>query len=141
MGETFTICTFCLFFYTNMATSSSAKPFNQDFEHYRGDTFERFLTKAINETLDLSTLSYKMQVWSTTGKVLEFSSALNGGITATASQIRLYKTAAQMRVEPGSYKYDLEVTFPVTAQHPEGFVRTWMEGQFTIKKDVTVIDV
>jgi hypothetical protein len=123
-----------------MAESSSALAVNHDIRHYRGDTFERVLSKTnLSQTLDLSTLIYKLQVWETSGnnpaKVLEFSSG--AGITATANAIRIYKSAAAMRIPAAVYRYDLEVTFPASADYPEGRVITWMEGRFTIVQDVT----
>lgn len=99
-----------------------------------GDSFTRrfTFTDADGAAIDLSEHSFKMQVKDVEGTVLlewlnaEFIPWLSTGV------YEIYKTADEMDVTPGTYTYDLQVTYPGEE------VRTWMFGNFEILNQTTL---
>lgn len=121
-----------------MATeSNSAIAAEHNIICYRGDTFERVFVywqdAAKTNPLNLSGSTFKINVIEENADfpfpILTF--VIGSGLTITAPNIlTMAKTAVQMEVAPGVYKYDIQKTTGVN-------VVTIMFGLFTIIKDET----
>ena len=94
-----------------------------NFEHIKGDTFE-----AVNFAV------IKMQLKKECGGViaLNLTSVASAGLTITNAAGGLFKINKQIiNIPEYNYVYDIEITFS------DGTVKTWVEGNFVIKCDIT----
>jgi len=103
----------------------------------RRDTFELnvSVTDSDGADFDFTTHTALMHVRdaaSEDGTLLVTLTTADSSITLTDGTIALLKSAAGMDVEAGEYFYDLQITYP------DGSVKTWLEGGFTVTDDVTV---
>jgi hypothetical protein len=107
-----------------------------NFSHIQGDTFESVNFEVIKNStaLNLTGVIIKMQLKKECGGVpiLSFTSVANAGITITNAANGLFKINKQIiNIPEFNYVYDIEITFS------DGTVKTWVEGTFSIKCDIT----
>lgn len=107
-----------------------------NFSHIQGDTFEAVNFEVIKNStaLNLTGAVIKMQLKKECGGVpiLSFTSVASAGITITNAASGLFKINKQIiNIPEFNYLYDIEITFA------DGTVKTWVEGNFTIKCDIT----
>jgi hypothetical protein len=115
-----------------MAISNSDNAGIVDFVCRRGDTFTRVIEVLVNNTpVDFTGSTLKMNVVTDFQTILSLSSG--SGIDVSANIITITASAAIMAaITPGIYQYDLQQTYP------DGTVKTFLEGSFTINKDKTI---
>lgn len=115
-------------------TSNSSVAVNLNFIHRRGDTFVRelqfFADQSYVTPLNISTDTFKLQVKHNGAVIMEF--ATSAGLSIEGSDtVKLTKTAVEMQIPPGTYRYDLQKTSST------GVVTTVLAGDFIIEKDIT----
>lgn len=115
-----------------MAISNSDNAGIVDFVCRRGDTFTRQLEVSVNNTpVDFTGSTLKMNVVTDFATILSLSSG--SGIEVTDNVITITADAATMAaITPGVYQYDIEQTYP------DGTVRTFLAGSYTVNKDKTI---
>ncbi len=99
-----------------------------------GDSFTRrfTFTDVDGIPLDLSLHSFKLSVKDVEGAIiLEWLNA--DFIPVSMGVYDISKTATQMNIEPGSYTYDLQVTYPNNGEQ-----RTWIFGNFEAYNQTTL---
>ena len=104
------------------------------YEHVRGDTWTRaWIVKAATGALvDLTGASARLQLRSTDGTLaVSASTAPDGGITISGSQITLTIPATTMVLPPGYYFFDIELT------QADGKRTTLEQVRMQIKEDYT----
>lgn len=104
-----------------------------DITTVRGDSFIQGIRVVKNNLpFDFTNCTAKMQlkVSDETAPVLEFSTA-NATIVLQSGRIDFNVPASTMNITPLKYYYDLQINFP------NGVVKTWLNGFFIIKPDVT----
>lgn len=102
---------------------------------YRGDTWQRawVIKDAAGNPADLTGASARLHVRDAAGaKVMEASTA-DGRLTIqpAAGRIDLLMPAVATGIAPGSYRFDIEVTFP------DGVRRTYEQETLVILEDMT----
>ncbi|MFN4003321.1 MAG: hypothetical protein ACK4J1_01265 [Hylemonella sp.] len=102
---------------------------------YRGDTWQRawVLTDASGAPLDLTGASARLHARDAEGaKVMEASSA-DGRLTLQPAlgRIDLVMPKEATGIAPGSYRFDLEVTFP------SGIRRTYEQENLVVMEDMS----
>ena len=107
-----------------------------NFLHIKGDTFEAVNFAVVKNTiaLDLTGAVIKMQLKKECGgiPILSFTTVANAGLTLTNAVGGLFKINKQIiNIAEFNYVYDIEITFL------NGDVKTWVEGNFVIKCDIT----
>ena len=107
-----------------------------NFSHIQGDTFEavNFEVKKNNTAVNLTGAVIKMQLKKECGGVpiLSFTSVANAGLTITSAANGLFKINKQIiNIPEYNYSYDIEIIFA------DGTVKTWVEGNFVVKCDIT----
>jgi hypothetical protein len=107
-----------------------------NFSHIQGDTFEavNFEVKKNNIAVNLTGAVIKMQLKKECGGVpiLSFTSVASAGLTITSAANGLFKINKQIiNIPEYNYSYDIEITFA------DGTVKTWVEGNFVVKCDIT----
>jgi hypothetical protein len=107
-----------------------------NFSHIKGDTFDEveFSIQKNSVALDLTGAIIRMQLKKECGgiPILSFTSVAAAGITITNAVGGLFKINKQIiNINSFNYVYDIEITFA------DGTVKTWIEGNFLIKCDIT----
>ncbi len=107
-----------------------------NFSHIKGDTFEAVNFAVVKNTvaLNLTGAVIKMQLKKECGGVaiLSFTSVASAGLTITNAAGGLFKINKQIiNIPEYNYLYDIEITFA------DGTVKTWVEGNFVVKCDIT----
>lgn len=107
-----------------------------NFSHIQGDTFEivNFAVVKNSTALNLTGAVIKMQLKKECGGVpiLSFTSVASAGLTITNAAGGLFKINKQIiNIPEFNYLYDIEITFS------DGTVKTWVEGNFVVKCDIT----
>jgi hypothetical protein len=107
-----------------------------NFSHIKGDTFEAVNFAVIKNAvvLNLTGAVIKMQLKKECGGVpiLSFTTVASAGLTITNAAGGLFKINKQIiNIPEYNYAYDIEITFS------DGTVKTWVEGNFVIKCDIT----
>ena len=107
-----------------------------NFSHIQGDTFEEvnFAVVKNSVALNLTGAVIKMQLKKECGGVpiLSFTSVASAGLTITNAVGGLFKINKQIiNIPEFNYLYDIEITFS------DGTVKTWVEGNFVVKCDIT----
>lgn len=102
---------------------------------FRGDTWQRawIIADAAGNPVDLTGATVRLHVRDAAGaKVMEASTA-NGRITLhpAAGRIDLVMPKEATGVPPGSYRFDLEVTFP------SGVRQTYEQATLVVMEDMT----
>lgn len=110
---------------------NSLNPVRKDFKSVRrANTFRRRVI--ITSGIDVSSVqSWLMKVKNARGETqLQF--ATGDGITVQGNALILERTANQMKINAGTYQYDLVMTMYI------GDVHTLMEGEFIVSNSVSV---
>jgi hypothetical protein len=107
-----------------------------NFSHIKGDTFEAVNFAVLKNTvaLNLTGAVIKMQLKKECGGVaiLSFTSVASAGLTITNAAGGLFRINKQIiNIPEYNYLYDIEITFA------DGSVKTWVEGNFVVKCDIT----
>jgi hypothetical protein len=107
-----------------------------NFSHIQGDTFEAVNFAVIKNAvvLNLTGAVIKMQLKKECGGVaiLSFTSVASAGLTITNAAGGLFRINKQIiNISEYNYVYDIEITFA------DGTVKTWVEGNFVVKCDIT----
>jgi len=107
-----------------------------NFSHIQGDTFEEVNFAIIKNAvaLDLTGAIIKMQLRKECGgiPILSFTSVANAGLTIANAIGGLFNINKRIiNIPEYYYLYDIEITFS------NGDVKTWVEGNFVIKCDIT----
>lgn len=102
---------------------------------YRGDTWQRawMITSADGAPVDLAGASARLHVRDAAGSLVAEASTVDGRliITPAAGRIDLTMPAVAMQLVPGSYRFDLEVTYP------GGLVRTYEQATLVVLEDIS----
>lgn len=102
---------------------------------FRGDTWQRawIISQADGSPVDLTGCAARLHVRDAAGALAAAASTSDGrlGITPTAGRLDLLMPAAAMALAPGSYRFDLEVTFP------SGVVRTYEQATLVVLEDMS----
>lgn len=112
--------------------SNSSRARVLSFIHMRGDTFKRTLvfTKA-GAPIDITGIIYKMTVRGRSmPDVLTFEFG-NGFTKVDVNKLQMLKTATEMKIPAGAYRYDIQQTI-------DDVVTTIIRGSFIIEQDETV---
>lgn len=113
---------------------TSITPAQHDFEIWQGDTFTQSVayTDALNQPVDLTTATVKMQIRDTANALIfELNNTVGGGITISNNVLSILKNFTQNQLAAGTHKYDLEINFA------SGIRRTILQGAFIVLADVT----
>lgn len=107
-----------------------------DFSHIKGDTFEAVNFAVVKNTVALSLTGavIKMQLKKECDGVaiLSLTSVASAGLTITNAAGGLFKINQQIiNIPEFNYIYDIQITFA------DGTVKTWVEGNFVVKCDIT----
>lgn len=107
-----------------------------NFSHIQGDTFEAVNFQVLKNAvaLNLTGAVIKMQLKKECGGVpiLSFTTVASAGLTITSAANGLFKINKQIiNIPEFNYSYDIEITFS------DGTVKTWVEGNFVVKCDIT----
>jgi len=107
-----------------------------NFSHIQGDTFEAVNFAVVKNAvvLNLTGAVIKMQLKKECGGVaiLSFTTVASAGLTITNAAGGLFKINKQIiNIPEYNYLYDIEITFA------DGSVKTWVEGNFVVKCDIT----
>jgi len=107
-----------------------------NFSHIKGDTFEAVNFAVVKNAVALSLTGavIKMQLKKECNGVaiLAFTSVASAGITITNAAGGLFKINQQIiNIPEFNYIYDIQITFA------DGTVKTWVEGNFVVKCDIT----
>lgn len=107
-----------------------------NFSHIKGDTFEAVNFAVVKNTVALSLTGavIKMQLKKECNGVaiLSLTSVASAGLTITNAAGGLFKINQQIiNIPEFNYIYDIQITFA------DGTVKTWVEGNFVVKCDIT----
>jgi hypothetical protein len=107
-----------------------------NFSHIKGDTFEAVNFAVVKNTVALSLTGavIKMQLKKECNGVaiLSLTSVASAGLTITNAAGGLFKINQQIiNIPEFNYVYDIQITFA------DGTVKTWVEGNFVVKCDIT----
>lgn len=107
-----------------------------NFSHIQGDTFEAVNFQIIKNAvaLNLTGAIIKMQLKKECGGVpiLSLTTVASAGLTINNASIGLFRINTQIiNIPEYNYLYDIEITFA------DGTVKTYVEGNFVIKCDIT----
>ena len=107
-----------------------------NFSHIKGDTFEAVNFAVVKNTVALSLTGavIKMQLKKECDGVaiLSLTSVASAGLTITNAAGGLFKINQQIiNIPEFNYIYDIQITFA------DGTVKTWVEGNFVVKCDIT----
>jgi len=96
----------------------------------RGDTFKLTLSiqDSNNQPIDTTAYTFSMVVKNGSTSVLTFSDSdftknVDGSLVVN-------KSSVDMSIDIGTFKYDIQST-----KISDGFVQTWVFGNFTVKED------
>ena len=107
-----------------------------NFSHIKGDTFEAVNFAVVKNAVALSLTGavIKMQLKKECNGVaiLALTSVASAGLTITNAAGGLFKINQQIiNIAEFNYIYDIQITFA------DGTVKTWVEGNFVVKCDIT----
>ena len=108
-----------------------------NFSHIKGDTFDQvnFELKINDVLVDLTGAIIQMQLRSDIDDAtpsLSWTSVGNAGITINGPTIGQFKINQQIiNIPYGEYLYDINIIFP------NGVVKTYVQGIFSIVSDIT----
>lgn len=113
-------------------------PANFNFiDHYQNDGLRKFTMTfkySSGKVMDLKGCLVRLQLVNSAGLVAwEFSTLRDkdGLLTIGENGVITFESINSWSILPGTYVYDLEVTFP------DGFVCTYLKGSWKINKDIT----